>query len=232
LEKPAGSDYKDFPEVLREAVAATGKRALNREYPLHPDMVKLRFEDLLLEVGVKLLYASQPVDVLVGENGIRGVIIVNKSGRQVLECRLLVDATETALVARQAGERFQEFEKVEAYFSSTIEFYKTGKIEKLKITVPADLGLEGNSVMVHKGYRGSGHVLVECSIKEPTRVNSPLEVTRREFDLRDKAIRAAGFLKKNIPAFRTKINIISLRIWLQTMERRYLSKWISPFNQI
>ena len=210
LEKPAGVDLEDLPELPREAVKASGKRALHGEYPLHPDMVKLRFEDLLLEAGVKLLYASQPVGVLSGEGGVRGLVVGNKSGRQVLECRLLVDATETALLARLAGAEFEDSSDDEIHFTSTIEFYRAGKVPGLSLAVPAELGIEGDKIIIHKGYRGGGHVLMECEVKAPARVENPVQATRREYDIREKAMRVAAYLRKNVPAFsEAKLTAIS-----------------------
>jgi len=235
LEKPAEYNYRDFPEILREAVRTTGKRASNGEYPLHPDVVKLMFEDLLLEAGVKLLYASQPVGILQGEGGIRGVVIGNKSGRQVLECRVLIDATETALLARFAGEKFSGFRGQEIPFSTTIEFYKTGKNSGLSIAVPSYLGIEGDIVHLHKGYRGSGHVLVECVTKGHAQVNNPIEATRREYDLRDQAIHVAAYLKKNIPAFRkAKLTAISHEAYgsKAPVLTQDLPDWIDPLRLV
>ena len=54
----------------------------------------------MLAAGVKILYSSLPVGILAGEDGCQGVIIANKSGRQVLGRTLAVDASETAVLAR------------------------------------------------------------------------------------------------------------------------------------
>lgn len=75
------------------------------EIPLHMDRLKLSLEDLLLDAGIDLLYASRPVQVLSGPDGVHGVVIANKSGRQVVRAPTLVDATETAVGARLAGGR-------------------------------------------------------------------------------------------------------------------------------
>ena len=50
IEKPVGMDLEDLPEIPLQAIGASGKKTVHGEYPLHPDMVKLCFEDLLLEV--------------------------------------------------------------------------------------------------------------------------------------------------------------------------------------
>lgn len=53
------------------------------------------------------MYASLPTEVIVTRGAIRGVVIGNESGRQVLRGRLVVDATSTAVVARVAGAEFE-----------------------------------------------------------------------------------------------------------------------------
>jgi flavin-dependent dehydrogenase len=209
LKKPVGLDLEDLPEIPLIAIEASGKKTVHGEYPLHPDMVKLRFEDLLLEAGVKLLYASQPVGVVYGKKGITGVVVGNKSGRQVLECRMLVDATETALLAHLVEADFEAVDG-KAIFSTTVEFYRAGKIPSYFIAVPAELGVEGNQVEIHKGYRGGGHLYAVCQVRTDAVVATPVEATRREYEIRDKAIKVAAYLKKNITAFgEAKLTAIS-----------------------
>ncbi len=209
IEKPAKMDLEAFPELPRQAIEASGNKIVHGEFPLHPDMVKLRFEDLLLEAGVKLLYASQPVGVVYGEKGIQGVVIGNKSGRQVLECHVLVDATETALLAHLAGADFEPLVG-EAVFHTTLEFYKAGKATTAVIDMPAELGIVGDQARIHKGYRGGGHIQVTCGVRAKAGVENPLQATRREYDIRDQAITVAAFLRKNVAAFsEAKLTAIS-----------------------
>ena len=68
------------------------------------------FEFLLLslaeEAGVKLLLYSQIVDVLMNEKTVRGIVVENKSGRQILLGKIVVDATGDGDVAAKAGAPF------------------------------------------------------------------------------------------------------------------------------
>jgi NADPH-dependent 2,4-dienoyl-CoA reductase/sulfur reductase-like enzyme len=75
--------------------------------PFRMDALKIHLEDLLLAAGVRVLYASLPVAVCLGEDGLEGLVIGNKSGRQVVRCQAVVDASETALVMRLAGADFE-----------------------------------------------------------------------------------------------------------------------------
>jgi hypothetical protein len=72
-----------YPGLIAACIAASGAQPRQGEYPLHPDAVKTCLEDSLLEAGVGLVYASQPVGF-----SRQGLVIGNKSGRQVIECQV------------------------------------------------------------------------------------------------------------------------------------------------
>ena len=97
---PAGADPSALPEVVSACIEASRTAPRAGEFPLHPDAVKIRLEDLLLDAGVKLLYASTPVGLCAEGDSLQGVVIGNKSGRQVLVCRLLVSASLGTALAR------------------------------------------------------------------------------------------------------------------------------------
>jgi NADPH-dependent 2,4-dienoyl-CoA reductase/sulfur reductase-like enzyme len=69
--------------------------------PLH---VKTALEDELISNGVDFLYSSYVTNVLADESGrIGGVVIANRSGRQAIRCKAVIDATHQGSVARLAG---------------------------------------------------------------------------------------------------------------------------------
>ena len=96
------------PEVP-ELISATLKKQATAEgpgeIPLWMDAFKVTLENLLLEAGVELVYAALPTETIVKDGAIRGVIIGNKGGRQVLLGRQVLDATSSGVVARIAGRR-------------------------------------------------------------------------------------------------------------------------------
>lgn len=57
------------------------------------EKMKLLLEEMLLRVGVKILYMTDIVDVFKDENEIKGVIVHNKSGLYGIEGKYFVDAT-------------------------------------------------------------------------------------------------------------------------------------------
>jgi hypothetical protein len=69
--------------------------------PLH---VKTVLEDELIDNGVDFLYSSYVTNVLADGSGrAGGVVIANRSGRQAIRCKAVIDATCQASVARLAG---------------------------------------------------------------------------------------------------------------------------------
>ena len=77
------------------------------EIPLWIDAFKISTEDVLLEAGVELIYSSQPIETIINNGVLNGVVIGNKSGRQVVLGRIVIDATSTAIVARLAEGTFE-----------------------------------------------------------------------------------------------------------------------------
>ncbi len=78
--------------------------------PPRPMHVKRVLDEALLRAQVPFLFACQPVDVLRDERGQpAGVVVANRSGRQVIKARVIVDATPRATVARMAGAEFAPY---------------------------------------------------------------------------------------------------------------------------
>lgn len=73
-----------------------------------PMRVKQTLEAALLEAGADFLLCCYPTDVLVDGNGDpAGIVIANRAGRQAIMSKVIVDATQHAVVAKLAGARFR-----------------------------------------------------------------------------------------------------------------------------
>lgn len=169
------------------------------EIPLPMDALKRALEDLLLAHDIGLLYASLPVALQRGATGIEGVVIGNKSGRQVIAASTVLDATETALVARLAGGHFEVLPHT-ARYSRTLEFDRVGPLEVSTLPIPPQLGVVGNSVTIFPGYRGDQHVFVSFELDLPAEVG-PAGYMRREIQARDISMSLAAALISEVPAF-------------------------------
>lgn len=71
-----------------------------------PLLLKIVLEELCIEAGVKLLYYTFIGDVLKEGNTIKGVVIVNKAGMQIVEGDIFIDTTGDGDVSVYAGAAF------------------------------------------------------------------------------------------------------------------------------
>jgi flavin-dependent dehydrogenase len=86
--------------------------------PLH---VKTTLEDALIENGVDFLYSSYVTEALTNAAGkVAGVAIVNRSGRQAVSCKAVIDATHTASVAAMFGASLTPFRPGRRQFRFTV----------------------------------------------------------------------------------------------------------------
>ncbi len=171
------------------------------ELALRLDQVKLALEDELLAHGVGLLYASTPVAVCAASAGVSGVVVANKSGRQVLAANLVLDTTETALVARVAGAAFGRVTPGRDYYTRTLEFTGAGETPSHYLPVPPELGLAYDRVLVHDGHAGSGHVLVEYTVELTVQDFDLADRCRREAEARRRGVALAAWLTGEVAAF-------------------------------
>jgi len=78
--------------------------------PVTPMQVKRTLDEALIEAGVQFLYGCYVTDVLYdNRGGIAGVVIANRSGRQAVRAKVIIDATARANVARLAGALFEPY---------------------------------------------------------------------------------------------------------------------------
>jgi ribulose 1,5-bisphosphate synthetase/thiazole synthase len=71
-----------------------------------PEEFKVLLLDMMQDAGVRLLLHSLIVDVVKDGPAVRGIVVENKAGRQVLLAKMVVDATGDGDVAAQAGAPF------------------------------------------------------------------------------------------------------------------------------
>ncbi len=86
------------------------------EYSYAIDTEKFKYVVLKLcvEAGVDLLFHTWFADTIVEQDVVRGIIVENKSGRQALLARVVVDASGDGDVAARAGAPFWQTVKDEA----------------------------------------------------------------------------------------------------------------------
>ncbi|MFC1716132.1 FAD-dependent oxidoreductase [Candidatus Poribacteria bacterium] len=83
--------------VTDELNSAGGLRENRADAPI----LEMVLDRLATEAGVSVLFHSYPVRLIFENNTALGVVIGNKSGEQIIKARVVVDATEEALLWRQ-----------------------------------------------------------------------------------------------------------------------------------
>lgn len=193
----------EIPSLLESCITAAGV-----EFPeagvvtFRVGDLKTHLEDRLLAVGVKILYASQPVGLVTESRRIRCVIFGNKSGRQVVRAKVVVDATEAARLFRLAGETLIEPVGKTARFYRTLEFVKVGAVTVGPLGVPDTLEMEENEVRLVPGAHGEDHWFVTCALDLPASTRDAFDLTQREILARQKTMMLAAHLLKNVPGFK------------------------------
>lgn len=89
-------------ELFDRLIARGG--AIPGEFVVYdPELYKVTALDMLAEVGVQVLLHTLVSDAIMDGNRLRGIVIENKSGRQAILSRVIVDASGDGDVAARAG---------------------------------------------------------------------------------------------------------------------------------
>lgn len=96
-------------EIVLESLEDKTAQAVGRVPPT-PMQAKRVLDDALLNAGAHFLYGCYATELLLDDGGRpAGVVIANRSGRQAVKARVIIDATPRAIVARMAGARFAPY---------------------------------------------------------------------------------------------------------------------------
>ncbi|MDO8588724.1 MAG: FAD-dependent oxidoreductase [Armatimonadota bacterium] len=168
------------------------KGELSYSYAVDTEKLKLVCLEMLIASEVQMLFHTMAVDVIKEGSELKGIIIENKSGRQAILAKVVVDASGDADVAARAGAPFWQVKKDEAPRMGDNLMYKiccpaAGKKDKLpgvKVGKTAIIWGPGGIVM-------NGCDAVELSAAE-------VEVRRRVYEHFDN-------MRSNTPALKDAI---------------------------
>ncbi len=153
--------------------------------PIRPMQVKRVLDKALLDAGVTFLFGCYPADVLRdGEGNLAGIVMVNRSGRQAVTAKVVIDATDRATVARLAGATFQPYPTGPQEFKRVVVggTARTGEgVRSRKMPTP---------ITVVRRYRGRSarrsYEAVEYTLKLAVGDGSFASLARAEQTARDK----------------------------------------------
>lgn len=102
----------------------TGERssaAPEGRIPPMPMQVKRTLDKALLDAGISFLYGCYATDLLRDQSGnLAGIVMANRSGRQAVRAKCVIDATPRAAVARMAGAVFTVYPAGEQTFRRVV----------------------------------------------------------------------------------------------------------------
>lgn len=143
-----------------------------------PLEVKATLDNELVDNGIDFLYSCFVTDVLTDKNGhLAGVVMANRSGRQAIKAKIVIDATPRALVARIAGADFRNFIPGEYLFKmvgigNKPKNSSTLQSEIIQMPVEIKTNSLGESDRNEKVTAGRKYQAVEFSLKIDMKDNS------------------------------------------------------------
>jgi len=132
--------------------------------PLH---VKRTLDNALIDNNIGFLYSSFVTEVLHSKSGeLAGVVISNRSGRQAIIAKTIIDATPRAMVAKLAGARFGTYPAGKQPFKFTVVGNEVKESSSIKSRV------HEQPVLVKFDSSGDAH---DGSFKEANRTYNAIE---------------------------------------------------------
>jgi flavin-dependent dehydrogenase len=145
--------------------------------PPTPMQVKRTLDDALLESNVQFLYGCYATDVLIDDDGnVAGIVMANRSGRQAVKAKIVIDATPRANVARMAGATFKQYPSGSQNFKRIVVggAVRTGK-DMVSKNPPSPITVKNGE-----------YTAIEYTIKIPMRDSSFDSFAKAEQTARDK----------------------------------------------
>ena len=103
------SDQKPKTE-LGKSIYGKARKTKNGYSIVTPMDVKRKLDEALLKAKIPYLYGSYLTEILHDPNGeVAGIVVANRSGRQAIRGKIIIDATDRAFAARMAGADFTPY---------------------------------------------------------------------------------------------------------------------------
>ena len=116
-----------------------------------PMQVKAALDKALLKAGVDFLYGCYVSEILKDSQGRpAGIVMANRSGRQAVRAKVIIDATDRGIAARLAGAKFSEYPAGKHKFSRIVLNGEPGANGK-------DLGITYSSKSIKTAYKVYEH---------------------------------------------------------------------------
>jgi len=191
----------------------TEKKALRDGYIFDSEIMKLILDEMVLESKVDLLLHTFIVDAKTKENTLLGVYVENKSGREEIRGKVIIDATGDGDVAARAGAPFEKGREKDGLMQPMTLNFRMGNVDRSKM--PSRKAI--NEIYVHAKEKGeisnpTKNVLWFNTLRDKvvhfntTRIikkdsTNADDLTDAEIEGRKQVWEMVNFLKNHIPGF-------------------------------
>jgi hypothetical protein len=192
-------------------VRQSGYRKAGDVITYNPAILKVVWETLGVEAGVKVLYHTFAADALIKGNRLRGAVVVGKGGWLKIEAKVTIDASGDADLAAAAGAPFEigpDLQVMSATFwAGNVDMPAALKISKDDLTaLLADAVARGSYQLPVGGGSYSLTTLPAVMAVNMVRIGGldptdPWELTQAEIEGRTQIMEYHRFLKDCVPGF-------------------------------
>jgi ribulose 1,5-bisphosphate synthetase/thiazole synthase len=197
----ANGSLNELPELIKTCIDPKFDQPFADKTLFRFSKIKKPLENELLDADVKTLYTSFPLQLISNGNKIQGLVIGNKSGRQVILSNMVLDCTENASVVRLTDIGFESPKSELSDFTRTLEFIQIKPFAKNYIDVPAELNMKNNRVQIQQGYLGPNHYYVDCVMNFPNPLFDVDNTVAREKEAWKRSIAVGKYLFEQVPEF-------------------------------
>jgi glycine/D-amino acid oxidase-like deaminating enzyme len=207
----------------------------------HPEILKVVWESLLLEAGVRLLLHAWVQDVELRDGRVEGAVVATKAGLRRVSARVVVDASGEGDVCARAGAPFEQAGELDPAQTLTTTFRMCNVDEERRRALPkgelqrlmAEAAASGAYELPRR--EGSDHRMPVPGMTSTvmTRVSSferrdgrvvnatdPELLTRAEIEGRRQALEYARFLRDRVPGYeRASLAAFSVQIGIRETRR-------------
>lgn len=221
---PGSVAYKVVGGIPDDVVSALKERNAAFERPntfgagtgvtYDPMLLRVVWEQLALQAGVRLLFHSFCTDVIMEDGRIAGVIVDGKRGLLKLTARVVIDCTGDADVCHQAGAPYERAGDIDPAQTLTTTFRMVNvNVARAKQFSKKELWAKMEEAAMNGQYdlprrEGSWHITTQSGVIHTimTRVadvdaTDPVALTQAEIDGRRQALEYARFLRDHVPGF-------------------------------
>lgn len=191
----------ELPEVIQTILTPNCCKTIGNEVVFNLDRVKIALEDCVLNAGIVILYASRVIDRLEVDGKIQGVMIGNKSCRQVIRCPAYAEPSCEGL-RFDVGREGDNWQYPEPFIWRTLEFTGVDLSGVGRLPLPEFLGAGPGDFRIHPGGFDELHWFVEFPVAVNRFHGIDGGLQGHEFEIQKLTYQTAQTLIQQVDAFR------------------------------